>query len=398
MYTKKIIINDTYYLGSSDRRLELFENIYPIPNGVSYNSYLILDEKTCLLDTVDKSIEEVFLTKLNETLNGRTLDYIVINHMECDHSATLERVIEKYPSCKVVLTSKAKEMFYNFTNKELQNYIIVKEGDKLNLGKHDLTFIMAPMVHWPEVMVTYDMFTKTLFSADAFGTFGTLDGDIFTNKEKFKERYLDDARRYYSNIVGKYGLQVQSLLKKANNIEINNICPLHGPIWKEDLKYIISLYDKWSKYEPEIKGVLIVYGSIYGHSEIAANIIADSINELGIDNIKIYDSSKTDKSYLVSETFKYSHLIVCASTYNLGIFTPLEEYLLDLKYHNLQNRTVAIIENGSWAPQSMKLVKEIFSQMKNINVLEESFSFTSSLKEKDLGSVKKLSLKIKESL
>ena len=398
MYTKKIIINDTYYLGSSDRRLELFENIYPIPNGVSYNSYLILDEKTCLLDTVDKSIEEVFLTKLNETLNGRTLDYIVINHMECDHSATLERVIEKYPFCKVVLTNKAKEMFYNFTNKELQNYIIVKEGDKLNLGKHDLTFIMAPMVHWPEVMITYDMFTKTLFSADAFGTFGTLDGDIFTKKEKFKERYLDDARRYYSNIVGKYGLQVQSLLKKANNIEINNICPLHGPIWKEDLKYIISLYDKWSKYEPEIKGVLIVYGSIYGHSEIAANIIADSINELGIDNIKIYDSSKTDKSYLVSETFKYSHLIVCASTYNLGIFTPLEEYLLDLKYHNLQNRTVAIIENGSWAPQSMKLTKEIFSQMKNINVLEESFSFTSSLKEKDLDSVKKLSLKIKESL
>ena len=398
MYTKKIIINDTYYLGSSDRRLELFENIYPIPNGVSYNSYLILDEKTCLLDTVDKSIEEVFLTKLNETLNGRTLDYIVINHMECDHSATLERVIEKYPFCKVVLTNKAKEMFYNFTNKELQNYIIVKEGDKLNLGKHDLTFIMAPMVHWPEVMITYDMFTKTLFSADAFGTFGTLDGDIFTKKEKFKERYLDDARRYYSNIVGKYGLQVQSLLKKANNIEINNICPLHGPIWKEDLKYIISLYDKWSKYEPEIKGVLIVYGSIYGHSEIAANIIADSINELGIDNIKIYDSSRTDKSYLVSETFKYSHLIVCASTYNLGIFTPLEEYLLDLKYHNLQNRTVAIIENGSWAPQSMKLTKEIFSQMKNINVLEESFSFTSSLKEKDLDSVKKLSLKIKESL
>ena len=318
--------------------------------------------------------------------------------MECDHSASLSRVLEKYPDVQVVLTNKAKEMFFNFEGFELKNPLIVKEGDSLSLGKHNLTFLMAPMVHWPEVMVTYDNFTKTLFSADAFGTFGTLDGNIFTNKEDFKEKYLDDARRYYTNIVGKYGLQVQGLLKKASKVEIKNICPLHGPIWKKDLDYIISYYDKWSKYENEINGVLIVYGSVYGHSEIAANVIADELAELGIKNIKIYDSSKTDKSYLVSESFKYSHLVICASTYNLGIFTPLEEYLLDLKYHGLQNRVVAIVENGSWAPQSMKLSKEIFSQMKNMNVLDESFSFTSSLKDKDMDNVKKLVLKIKETL
>ena len=398
MYTQKLIIDDTFYLGSSDRRLELFENVYPIPNGVSYNSYIILDEKTCLLDTVDKSIEDVFFKKLEEILGDKKLDYVVINHMECDHSASLSRVLEKYPDVQVVLTNKAKEMFFNFEGFELKNPLIVKEGDSLTLGKHNLTFLMAPMVHWPEVMVTYDNFTKTLFSADAFGTFGTLDGNIFTNKDDFKEKFLDDARRYYTNIVGKYGLQVQGLLKKASKVEIKNICPLHGPIWKEDLDYIISYYDKWSKYESEINGVLIVYGSVYGHSEIAANVIADELAELGIKNIKIYDSSKTDKSYLVSESFKYSHLVICASTYNLGIFTPLEEYLLDLKYHGLQNRVVAIVENGSWAPQSMKLSKEIFSQMKNMNVLDESFSFTSSLKDKDMDNVKKLVLKIKETL
>ena len=395
MYKKRLVTQDTYYVGASERRLALFENVYPLNNGVSYNSYLILDEKTCLLDSVDKSVEDVFIKKLVDGLNGRKLDYLVVNHMEPDHAYTLKRVIDLYPEVNVVLNDKTLRMFKNFNNGfEPKNFTIVKEMDQLVLGKHTLVFIFAPMVHWPEVMVTYDAYTKTLFSADAFGTFAALNGNLFAHEVNFEHEYLDESRRYYTNIVGKYGTQVQAILKKASTVEIETICPLHGPIWRQDINYLISLYDKWSRYEPEVNGVLIVYGSIYGNTEEVANLIADSLALEGIKNIKMYDVSKTDKSYLVAEAFKYSHFVICSSTYNMGIFTPMEEFLLDLKYHNLQNRKIAVVENGSWAPNSGKLIKEIFASMKNMTVLSSSFTINSRIKDAQENQVEALAKEI----
>ena len=392
MYIRKLVTKDTYYVGGSDRRLALFENIYPLSNGVSYNSYIIMDEKTCLLDTVDPSISNMFFEKIEDVLNGKKLDYLIINHMEPDHSSEICRVLDKYPEVTIVTSDKAYTMFKNFNNgREVKNIILVKEFDTLSLGKHTLTFVMAPMVHWPEVMVTYDVTTKTLFSADAFGTFGALSGNLFAHEMNFDHDYLDEARRYYTNIVGKYGSQVQAILKKASTIEIETICPLHGPIWRENLPYFFNYYDKWSRYEPEVKGVLIVYGSIYGNSEKVANMIADGLANEGIRNIHMYDASKTDKSYLVAETFKYSHLVVVSSTYNMGIFTPVEEFLLDLKYHNMQNRTVALVENGSWAPNSLCLMKGIFSEMKNMNVLTDvCFTVKSALRDEQKENIETL--------
>lgn len=392
MYIRKLVTKDTYYVGGSDRRLALFENIYPLSNGVSYNSYIIMDEKTCLLDTVDPSISNMFFEKIEDVLNGKKLDYLIINHMEPDHSSEICRVLDKYPEVTIVTSDKAYTMFKNFNNgREVKNIILVKEFDTLSLGKHTLTFVMAPMVHWPEVMVTYDVTTKTLFSADAFGTFGALSGNLFAHEMNFDHDYLDEARRYYTNIVGKYGSQVQAILKKASTIEIETICPLHGPIWRENLPYFFNYYDKWSRYEPEVKGVLIVYGSIYGNSEKIANMIADGLANEGIRNIHMYDASKTDKSYLVAETFKYSHLVVVSSTYNMGIFTPVEEFLLDLKYHNMQNRTVALVENGSWAPNSLCLMKGIFSEMKNMNVLTDvCFTVKSALRDEQKENIETL--------
>lgn len=396
MYLKKLVTKDTYYVGASDRRIALFENIYPLNNGVSYNSYVILDEKTCLLDTVDPSVEGVFLEKVADVLEGRKLDYLIVNHMECDHSSVIKRVLHDHPETTLVINDKAYKMYQNFNDgEEVKNILIVKEGDTLSLGKHVLTFVNAPMVHWPEVMVTYDITTKTLFSADAFGTFNALSGNLFAHEMNFKQDYLEEARRYYTNIVGKYGTQVQAILKKAATIEIETICPLHGPIWRQDLPYLINLYDKWSRYEPEVKGVLIVYGSIYGNSEKVANMIADQLGAEGIRDIHMYDASKTDKSYLVAETFKYSHLVVVSSTYNMGIFIPVEEFLLDLKYHNMQNRTVALVENGTWAPNSMKLMKEIFAQMKNMKILEGvGFTINSAIRTSQIENVTALAKEI----
>lgn len=391
MQINRMIVKDTYYVGHSDRRIALFENTYPLTNGVSYNSYVILDEKTCLMDGVDESIVDVFLDKLNSVLGTRKLDYFVIQHMEPDHAGSIRRILELHPDCTVVLNDKSYQMFKNFNEGlEIKNLLLVKEFDSLVLGKHTLKFVFAPMVHWPEVMVTYDTYTKSLFSADAFGTFGALNSDLFTNRDKFEKEFLDEARRYYTNIVGKYGVQVQALLKKAQTIEIENLLPLHGPIWKEDLGYILDLYNKWSSYTPEVEGALIVYGSVYGHSAEAANMIADMLAEKGLENIKIYDSSKTDKSYLVSETFKYSHLIICASTYNMGIFTPTEEFLLDLKYHNIQNRKFAVVENGSWAPVSGKLVIDILSSFKGFAQIGNKVTFKSSVKKDDFNKISEL--------
>lgn len=384
MFKKRIVSKDTYYVGASDRRLALFENVYPAEYGISYNSYLIIDSKTCLLDTVDKSVEDEFLVKLKDTLDGKKLDYLIVHHMEPDHSYTLKRVLELYPEVTLVINDKALKMFKNFNDDfEPKNILLVKNGDQLNLGKHILNFVFAPMVHRPEVMVSYDSYSKTLFSADAFGSFNALSGNLIDSEIDI-DASIDEYRRYYTNIVGKYGVQVQALLKKASEFEIETICPLHGVILKENIAKIVSLYDKWSKYEPEVKSTLIVYGSIYGYSEEVATLISESLALKGIKNIKLYDASKIDKSILVSESFKYSNIVICTSTYNMGIFTPIEEYLLGLKYHNLSNRTIAIVDNGSWAITAGKLIKDIFATMKNIKVLETSFSITSKIKSDEL--------------
>ncbi|SHJ53801.1 Flavorubredoxin [Hathewaya proteolytica DSM 3090] len=381
MHCIRNIKEDIFYVGASDRRLSLFENTFPIPDGVSYNSYIILDEKNVLMDTVDSSVEKQFMQNLEHVLQGKKLDYVVVNHMEPDHCGTLQNVIEKYPEVKVVGNSKTMCMVKQFFDFDIDSRaIVIKEGDTLSLGKHVLKFFMAPMVHWPEAMVTYDATDKILFSADAFGTFGTLDGNIFDDEVNFKCKWIDEARRYYANIVGKYGVQVQSLLKKVVAFEVEMIAPLHGPIIRENIKYIIGKYDLWSSYRPEESSVLIAYASIYGGTENAANVLAYRLGELGVKNIAVYDVSNTHSSYIVSEAFKYSHAVFAAPTYNNGIFPNMETLLLDLKAHNYSNRTVAIIENGSWGPVSGKHMKEIIESMKNINIIDNTITIKSTVK------------------
>ena len=381
MYCVQPIREDLYYVGASDRRLTLFENVYPIPRGVSYNAYVLLDEKTVLLDTVDWSVGERFLENLEQVLGERPLDYVVINHMEPDHCATLTAVLNRWPAAQVVGNAKTLTMVGQFFDLEVSGRgVTVKEGDTLETGRHTLTFLMAPMVHWPEVMVTYDTVDKTLFSADAFGTFGALSGTLFADEVDFPRDWLDDARRYYTNIVGKYGPQVQSLLKKAAGVEIAALCPLHGPIWRENVGWFVDKYQLWSTYTPEERAVAIFCGSVYGHTENAAEILADRLAQKGVRDIRLYDVSRTDVSCLIGEAFRCSHLVFASATYNNGIFTPMENLLLDLRAHNFQNRTVALVENGSWGPQAGKLMGEIVSSMKNMTVLGETVTLKSSVK------------------
>ena len=372
------ITNNLIYVGSSDRRTALFENIYPIPCGVSYNSYLLTDEKTVLFDTTDASVAMQFFENVAAALNGRPLDYLVVHHMEPDHAATLQDLLLRHPETTVVATAKAVQMMEQFFGTQPTNLQVVKEGDTLSIGRHALTFIMAPMVHWPEVMMTYDQTDGTLFSADAFGTFGALSGNLFANEVNFEQEWLADARRYFVNIVGKYGLQVQNVLKKAAALDIKMICPLHGPVWRENIGWFIEKHDTWSKYEPEEKGVVIIYGSIYGHTEAAAMRMATLLAERGVKNIHVYDASRTHVSELVAECFRASHIVLASSTYNNGIFTPMENLLLDLKAHAWQKRTVALIENGSWAPQSGKLMRAELEQMKDIAIVGEPLSLKSA--------------------
>ena len=385
MHNTKKITEDLYFLGESDRRLALFENVFPIERGVSYNSYLLKDEKTVLLDTVDNSVLQQFEENLEYELNGKNLDYIIINHMEPDHAATLQVIANKYPNAKILTNAKAKTMMKQYFDFDVENRVeVIKEGDTLNTGKHTLTFVMAPMVHWPEAMVTYDVTDKVLFSADAFGTFGALNGNIFADELNFTEEWLDDARRYYTNIVGKYGTQVQALLKKAANIEIKMICPLHGPIWRNKIGWFVEKYQKWSTCEPEEETVLVLYGSIYGHTENVAEIVASKLADKGIKNIKMYDVSKTHFSVLVSEAFRCSHIVIASATYNAGIFCNMETILTDLKAHNLKNRKVAIIENGTWAPTAGGLIKKMLDDMKDIEFIEPMVTIKSSMKSEQM--------------
>lgn len=381
MFCVRKVTEDLYWVGGNDRRLALFENIHPIPRGVSYNSYLLLDKKTVLFDTVDWSISRQFIENIEAVLKGRKLDYLVVNHMEPDHGASIEEIIIRYPEVKIISTEKSfllmRQFGFNIDGREEE----VKDGDTKSFGKHEIKFITAPMVHWPEVMVSFDTKNGVLFSADAFGSFGALDGKLFNDEVNFERDWIDDARRYYTNIVGKYGPHVQDLLKKASTLDIKMICPLHGPVWRTNLGYFIDKHDKWSKYEPEEKAVMIVYASMYGNTESAANALATKFVEKGITNIVMYDVSNTHVSTLIAETFRVSHIVLASVTYNLGIYPLMHNYLMDMKALNLQNRTFALIENGSWATKSGKLMGEFLDGMKNMDILDDKMSLVSSMKE-----------------
>ena len=381
MYCVKKIKDDLFWVGGTDRRLALFENAYPIPRGVSYNAYVLKDEKTVLFDTVDWAVSSQLFENLEAVLGGRALDYVIVNHMEPDHCATLEDVVRRYPEVKVVCNAKTVDIIKQFFDFDIDSRaVIVKENDTFCTGKHTYTFVMAPMVHWPEVMVTYDTTDKILFSADAFGTFGAMSGNLFADEVNFERDWLDDARRYYTNIVGKYGASVQTLLKKAAGLDIQMICPLHGPVWRENIGWYVDKYLTWSSYAPEEKAVMIAYGSIYGNTENAANILACRLADRGIRNIAVYDVSSTHPSVMVAEAFRCSHLVFASATYNGGIFTSMERVLSDLKAHALQNRTVAVIENGSWGMVAARQMKDMIAGMKNMEILEPTVSIKSSLK------------------
>ena len=380
MYQTRNVTEEIVWVGASDRRLALFENIFPIPRGVSYNSYVLLDEKTVLLDTVDASVAGQFFENLEHVLADRTLDYLVVNHMEPDHCAMIADIVRRYPDVKVVGNAKTFGMMKQFFGTDYaERAIVVKEGDTLATGAHTLHFVMAPMVHWPEAMVTYDDKDKVLFSADGFGTFGALNGNIFADEVDFDRDWLDDARRYYTNIVGKYGASVQALLKKAAGLEIAVICPLHGPIWRENLGYILEKYQKWSTYEAEEKAVVIMYASMYGDTASAADALAGALSERGIRKIAVYDVSNTHVSELISEIFRASHLVFAAPTYNGGIYPVMENLLSDMKALAVQKKTVALMENGTWAAMAAKQMRERLSELKEVTVLDTQVTIKSAM-------------------
>ena len=384
MYCTRNVTKDLIWVGADDRRLACFEGVYGVPDGVSYNSYLLLDEKTVLFDTVDKAVYSVFLENVAHALNGRKLDYLVVQHMEPDHAATQELLLSRYPEAKIVCNAKIQTMMKQFLGVDLsERTVLVKEGDTLSTGRHTFTFVMAPMVHWPEVMMSYDLTDKVLFTADAFGTFGALNGRLFNDETDFFLEDLDEARRYYTNIVGKYGAQVQAVLKKAATLDIALVCPLHGYVWRSHFGDFLEKYLLWSSYTPEEKSVLLAYASVYGHTENAANILACKLAERGV-RVRMYDTSVTPASYIVSDAFRCSHLVFAATTYNAGVFVTMEQLLHDIAAHNLQNRKVALIENGSWAATSGKVMKEILSGLKGIEFIETGISLKSALAESQL--------------
>lgn len=380
-YLRKIK-DDIFYIGASDHRLALFENLFPLPAGVSYNSYLILDDKTCVLDTIDQSVKDDFISNMKSGLNGRPLDYLVIHHLEPDHSAVILDVIKEYPSVTLVLNEKAFNMLKQFSNDPINcSHLIVQENSVLNLGHHQLTFMMAPMVHWPEVMVSYDCTDKILFSADAFGTFGALNGTIFNDEMRIDSSFYSEARRYYTNIVGKFGIPVQSLLKKACSLSIDMICPLHGPIWRNNFEHFIHLYDLWSSYQEEDNDVIMIYGSMYQHTYAACQELAYRMADKGIKHIAMFDVSKTDVSYLISELFRCKYVILACPTYNGGLYPKMHNLILDMQALNVSNKIVGIIENGSWASVAGKKLRELLGTLKNIKMMDHQLSIQTVLKD-----------------
>ena len=385
MYCTRKVLDDLIWVGADDRRLACFEGVYGVPDGVSYNSYVMLDEKTAIFDTVDKAVYQTYFENISHALDGRKPDYLVISHMEPDHAYTIEALLAHYPDIKLVCNSKIETMLKNFfRGVDFSGRLhIVKEGDVLELGRHRISFVMAPMVHWPEVMMSYDLTDKILFSADAFGTFGALNGRLFADEADFFAENLDEARRYYTNIVGKYGPQVQAVLKKAAALEISYVCPLHGFVWRKDFGRFLEKYLLWSSYTPEENSVLLAYASVYGHTENAANILAAKLVERGV-KVRMYDTSVTPASYILSDAFRCGHLVFAATTYNAGIFVTMENLLHDIANHNLQNRRIAVMDNGSWAPTSGKQMRDILSALKGCSFIGDNITLRSSLAEDQL--------------
>lgn len=380
MYNIRNVTDEIVWVGASNRKLTLFENIFPIPRGVSYNAYLLLDEKTVLLDTVDSSVGGQFFENVEFALGERDLDYLVVDHMEPDHCALIEDIVRRYPKVQIVGNAKTFVMLEQFFGTDFsERSVVVKEGGTLSAGKHTLHFIMAPMVHWPEAMVTYDETDKVLFSADGFGTFGALNGNVFADEVDFERDWLDDARRYYTNIVGKYGNSVQALMKKAQALDIQMICPLHGPIWRENLAYILEKYQRWSTYEAEEKAVVIMYASMYGNTAAAADALAGCLAEKGVKKIAVYDVSNTHVSDLIGEIFRASHLVFAAPTYNGGIYPVMENLFSDMKALAVQKKTVALLENGTWAASTAKQMREKLAEMKDMAVLDTQVTIKSAL-------------------
>lgn len=371
---KNIRITDTIqYVGTDDKEIDLFESQYIVPNGVSYNSYVILDEKIAVMDGVDERAEETWFRNLEKVLDGKSPDYLVVSHMEPDHAGNIQKFMEKYPQAQIVVNAKALSMLPQFFTLDMSaRSVVVKEGDELALGKHVLTFIMAPMVHWPEVMMSYEKTEKVLFSADAFGKFGALDTE---------EDWACEARRYYFNIVGKYGMQVQALLKKASALDIRTICPLHGPVLSDNLEYYLGKYQLWSSYEPEDKGVLIAFASIHGNTGKAAEKLAELLRAKGVEKVVVSDLAREDMAEVIEDAFRYDRMVLAAATYDAGVFPCMDSFLARLKSKNYQKRTVGIVENGSWAPMAGKVMKEYLSQMKEVAIAEPVVTIKSTLNE-----------------
>jgi flavorubredoxin len=398
MYCLKKITDDLTWVGGNDRRLAMFEGVYSVPDGVSYNSYLLLDEKTVLFDTVDKAVSRVFFENVTQALGGRKLDYLVVHHMEPDHSFTLEELVLRYPEVKIICNAKILTMIKQFFDFDIDSRVlVVKEGDIVSTGKHELTFFMAPMVHWPEVMMSYDKTDGILFSADAFGCFGALNGAIFADEVDFEHNYMQEARRYYANIIGKYGQQVQAALKKISAQDVRLLCPLHGFVWRKDIEKYVEKYNKWSTYTPEEEGVMIAYASVYGNTENTAEILASRLWDKGIKTV-MFDVSVAHTSDIVAAAFRYSHLVFASTTYNNGMFISMEELIFDIVNHNLQNRTVAVIENGSWAPVSGKLICAELEKCKDMTILEKKVSIKSTLKKDQLAEIDAMADAIAQSM
>ena len=381
-------VNDDY--GADCRRLALFEGVFGVPDGISFNSYLLTDEKTVLFDTADSAVRRTFRENLTHALAGRELDYIVVHHMEPDHAAELAELAEDYPKAQILCSAMAKTMVGQFFGPETAGRItVIKEGETLCTGRHTLRFVAAPMVHWPEVMMTYDETDRLLLTADAFGCFGALNGALFADEVDFDRDYLDEARRYYTNIVGKYGPQVQAVLKKAAALDIEMLLPLHGFVWREELGYLLGKYDLWSRYEPEVRGVMIAYASVYGGTENAANVLACRLAEKGV-RVKMFDASVTPASYIVSAAFQYSHLVFASTTYNMGIFVTMEQLLHDIAAHALASRRYALIENGSWSPASGRKMQTLLAPLPGWSEVEPVLTVKSALRPDQAAQMERL--------
>ncbi|MDD6004247.1 MAG: FprA family A-type flavoprotein [Firmicutes bacterium] len=376
-----MINNDIYYVGVNDHQIDLFEGQYIVPNGMAYNSYVIMDEKIAVMDSVDEHFKDEWLANTQKVLDGKTPDYLVVSHMEPDHSGSIDAFVKKYPDTEVVATAMAFNMLRQFFGYDCAHKLTVKEKDTLSLGKHVLTFLTAPMVHWPEVMVTYDEYSKTLFSADAFGKFGALD---------IQEEWACEARRYYFGIVGKYGMQVQGLLKKVSTYDIKTICPLHGPVLDENLNYYLSLYNTWSTYEAESKGVMIACASVYGHTMKAAELLKNKLEEMGCEKVVLCDLAREDMAEAVEDAFRYDRLVLSSVTYNADIFPFMKEFINHLTERNIQKKKIAFMENGSWAPVANKVMKSMFEKCKDITYLEHNVTVLSALNDKNMADIEKL--------